>query len=279
MGDEELQRRRASSGRAVSRRRATGDQLGQALEPAQPFLPGNGCVCRRGRREHEQRRIAEPALLQAVLGPLAERAAVGLLADERDHARPELTGELLEPFGAAGEISRAEVARAGSRAEGGVRDADAERKQVELLGRVEQARGQPGGMEQAPEVVARVREVGARSVREAPRVDAAKHDGEARVRAHRERRRAWAGRRLCGFGLAGLEAGLEGEANALGECRRGLSFVGLTGCDDLDAVVGPSPAVAAEVALLLAQRPQPLFHGRQRYATVRTEHAGYRLVR
>ena len=34
-------------------------------------------------------------------------------------------------------------------------------------------------MEQAPEVVARVREVGVRRVREAARVDAAEHDGQA----------------------------------------------------------------------------------------------------
>ena len=38
------------------------DQLAQRREPAQPLVPRNGGVRGRGRREHEERRLAEPAL-------------------------------------------------------------------------------------------------------------------------------------------------------------------------------------------------------------------------
>ena len=77
----------------------------QRAEPAQPLVPRHGRVCRRRRRKHEERRLAEPAFLEAVLRALAERAAVRLLADERDHARPQLAREPLEPLGAAGEVA------------------------------------------------------------------------------------------------------------------------------------------------------------------------------
>ena len=112
-------------------------ELVQRAEPAQPLLPRNGGVRGRGRGQDEERRLAEAAALQAVLGPLAERPAIRLLADERDHARPQLARERLEPLRAAREVAGAEIARAGRRAVGGVRDADPERQQVELLRRVE----------------------------------------------------------------------------------------------------------------------------------------------
>src|SRR4029077_854131 len=98
-------------------------------------------------------------------------AAVRLLPDERDHSRPKRARELLEPLDAAGEIAGSEVAGAWRGAVGRVGDADSEREQVELLGGVEEPRRQPDGVEQAPEVIAGVREVRVRRIREAARVD------------------------------------------------------------------------------------------------------------
>ncbi len=161
-----------------------------------------------------------------MLGALAERATVRLLADESDHARPELAREGLEPLGAAGEVSGSEIAGAGRRPVGGVRDTDPERQQVELLGGLEQARREAGGVEQAPEVVAGVGEVRVRGIRMPARVDATEDDREPRrehVR-HRRRRRHAVG--LCGFGLARLEARLEGEPDPLGQHGRRASVTG-----------------------------------------------------
>ena len=110
------------------------ERVEEGLKPAQPLLPRHGRVGGRGRGQHEERRLAEAALLQPELGPLAERAAVGLLADEPDRARLELARDPLEPLGRAGEVAPAEVARAGRRAVGGVRDADPVVEQLELLG-------------------------------------------------------------------------------------------------------------------------------------------------
>ena len=101
----------------------------------QPLGVGNRGVGRRGRREDEERRRAERAQLRSELGALAEGAAVGLLADERDRARLQLVGETLEPR--AVEVAAAQVARARRRPVRGVRHAVAELEQVELLGRVE----------------------------------------------------------------------------------------------------------------------------------------------
>ncbi len=65
-----------------------------------------------------------------------------------------------------------------------------------------------------------------------------------------------------------LETRFEREPDALGQDRDRLGLV-VTGSPDPDRIVRPHPAVATEVALLLAQRPQPL-HGRQPYETDRT---------
>ena len=78
---------------------------------------------------------------------------------------------------------------------------------------------------------------------------------------------------LCRFGLARLEARLERDPDPLGQGCRRLRFERAADRDDLDGVIAPSPAVAAQVALFLAQRPQPRFHGNERYATVRTVYA------
>ena len=185
-------------------------------------------------------------------------AAVRLLADERDHAGPQLARELLEPLGAAREVAGAQVARAGRRPVGGVRDADPERQQVELLRRIEEARREPGRVEQAPEVVARVREVGVRRVREAAGIDAAEDDARARARARPGRRRVWA---PAGYAASGSRASRRASnaSRIRSVSAAGDSVIeGSAGRDDLDGVLAAPPAVASEVALFLAQRPQPL---------------------
>src|SRR5581483_10976476 len=96
---------------------------GELLEPAQALVPRDRGVRRRGRRQDEEPGLAEPPLLQAERRTLVEEAAVGLLADEGDPLRPELVGEPLDP--GAVEVAAAQVARAGRRPVGGVRDADA----------------------------------------------------------------------------------------------------------------------------------------------------------
>ena len=57
----------------------------------------------------------EPPLLRPELRPLAERAPVGLLADEADRLRAELEREPLQPLGGAREVGAPEVAGAGRR--------------------------------------------------------------------------------------------------------------------------------------------------------------------
>ena len=79
-----------------------------------------------------------------------------------------------------GEVAAPQVTRAGCRPVGSVRHADSLLEQGELLlGRVETGR-QLSRVEQAPEVVARVREVCARFGRHATRVDADEDDPEIR---------------------------------------------------------------------------------------------------
>src|SRR5262249_9052040 len=153
--------------------RQTARAAGELLEPAQALRPGHCGVRGRRGREHEELRLAEPPLLHPELGPLAERAAVRLLADEADPPGLELACELLEPLRRPCEVAAAQVARARRRAVRGVRDADSLAEELELLGRVVEAGREARRVEQAPEVVARVREVCARRRRDASRVDAA----------------------------------------------------------------------------------------------------------
>ena len=114
-----------------------------------------------------------------------------------------------------------------------------ERQKVELLGGIEEARREPGRVQQSPEVVTRVREMRVRSVREAAGVDPAEDD----LQPGREDVRNGGGRllagRLCRFGLARLEARLEREANALGQHGSRLHDQGVAGTDDLDGVLTP----------------------------------------
>src|SRR5206468_10819802 len=98
---------------------------------------------------------------------VAECAAVRLLADEADRARPELDGQPLEALCGAYEIARAQVARTRRRPEGGVREADPVAENLELLGRREEPRREAGVAEKPPEVVAGVREMRGRRGRHA----------------------------------------------------------------------------------------------------------------
>ena len=106
--------------------------------------------------EDEERRLAEAALLRAELRPLAERAAVGLLADEADRERRQLERELRaarpsrRSRPAAGRPTRASCG-------GRIREPDPELEQLELLGRVA-SRGVNPAACRPPEVVAGVRE-------------------------------------------------------------------------------------------------------------------------
>jgi hypothetical protein len=118
--------------------------------------------------------------LQAELRPLAERAAIRLLADEGEPARLQLARYALEPLGAAREVAPAQIARSRCRAVRGIRDPDALLQQLELLGRVVEAGREVRRVQQPPEVVARVGEVRVRRGGDPPRIDAAEDDVEAR---------------------------------------------------------------------------------------------------
>ena len=152
----------------------------EAAEPAQPLGVWDSGVRGRRRRQDVQTCAAELAALEAESCALAEGTAVRLLADERDHTRLELCCDAFEALGRTLEIRTPEVAGAGSRAVRGVREAEAVARQLPLLVGLEQARRQPGVVEQAPEVVAWVREVGTCSGGDAPRVDAAEDRLQAR---------------------------------------------------------------------------------------------------
>ena len=178
--------RRVDEERAHGRPRHRLEPVVERAEPAEPLGVGHRGVRRRGRREDEERGVVELARLRAELGALAEDAAVGLLADEGDRVRPELVGQLLEPAGV--EVAAPEVARARRRAVRGVGHAEPELEQLELLLGLEEPRREAGVVEQAPEVVARVREVGVRGRRDPAGVDAAEDAAEVRARGRRERR-------------------------------------------------------------------------------------------
>ena len=68
---------------------------------------------------------AQRPVLDAVLGALAEDAAVALLADEGEPAGTELIRDPLEPLAGAREVGAAQVGRSRRRARRRVREADA----------------------------------------------------------------------------------------------------------------------------------------------------------
>jgi hypothetical protein len=99
--------------------------------------------------------------LEPEVWALVERPAVGLLADERDRPRTQLSCDALQSFGGTRKVNAPEVAGPPRRPVGRVRDADAEPGQLVLIVRREQPRREAGVVQEAPEVVARVGEVGA----------------------------------------------------------------------------------------------------------------------
>ena len=147
------------------------DERGELAEPAQALRPRDGGVGGRGRRQDEQPGLTERPGLEAEARPLAERPAVCLLADERHHRGTELSGDPLEPLGAAREVGRPQVAGPGRRPWRRVGDADAQAEDLRLAIGSEQLGREAGRLEQAPEVVARVREVSGGCRGDAPGVD------------------------------------------------------------------------------------------------------------
>jgi hypothetical protein len=100
-------------------------------------VPRHRGIRRRRRRKDEELRVAELSILRAELRPLAEEAAIRLLADEADPLRRIRMRYLLDPR--AVEVTLAEIAGAGCRAVGRIRDPDAFVQQVELLARLVEA--------------------------------------------------------------------------------------------------------------------------------------------
>ena len=66
-------------------------------------------------------------------GAFAKHALVRGLADERDDARLEVSGDSLEPLARAGEVGGAKVARSTRRPASRVRQADPEREELAEL--------------------------------------------------------------------------------------------------------------------------------------------------
>ena len=98
------------SARLGRRARAFRDCGEEGLKPAQALGPRHRRVRGRRRREHEERRLGQAALLRSELRPLAECAAIGLLADEADRAWAKLDGDPLQPLRRAGEVRATQVA-------------------------------------------------------------------------------------------------------------------------------------------------------------------------
>ena len=114
------------------------ERVGEGAEPVEPLGDKGPLRSRVRSRKNEEADVADRSLLRAVLGACAERAAVRLLADECDGARPELEGDAPQVVFGVGEVGAAEVARPWCRAGGCVRRADAEVEQLELLSWLEQ---------------------------------------------------------------------------------------------------------------------------------------------
>ena len=169
----ERARRHTSKARAAE---ASGDAAGQRNEVAQ--APGTSAVAPPTApprspatwTEDEERRLAEPALLEPELA-LARRTCrvYATLPTNAIDRRPERARDLLQPLGSAGEVGLAQLARAARRASRRVREPDAEREQLGRLLRREQPRREPGGVQQPPEVVPRIRERRARAARSSGR--------------------------------------------------------------------------------------------------------------
>ena len=114
-----------------------------------------------------------------MLGSLAKGSLVRDLPNEGDDARLELEGDRLEPLAGSREVGGAKVARAACRPSRSIRQPDAEVDQRPLFVRLELPWREPGGMQQPPEVVARIREGGARGRARQTWIDAAEDESDA----------------------------------------------------------------------------------------------------
>ena len=115
-----------------------------------------------------------------MLGSTAEHAGVRRLAHEPDDPRPEGPGDLLQTRGRADEIRTAKVADTLRRPARGIRQPDAVRKQLELLLRREEPRREVRSVQEAPEVVPRVRESSSRGRARPSGIDPTEDDADAR---------------------------------------------------------------------------------------------------
>ena len=221
-------------------------------EPAEPLGPRDCGVRGRGRGEHEQLRVTQRSLLKSMLRALPEDSLVRGLADERDAAGSEVRRDGLDALTRPREVGRAQVARSARRPAGGVRQTDPVPRKLSKLLWLEQARREPGGVEQSPEVVAGIRERRAGCCARSTRVDPAEDHAQS-------------GREDVGNGRFGQAAsGSRASSRSSSSMRRRsptspASTGGQTSArEHLHGVLGVAPAVAALVALRLAERPEPL---------------------
>ena len=150
-------------------------------EPAQALGVGNGGVGRRRRRQDEETDVAQRRVLRR-RAPAGRRRRRGRPPCRRTRARADDSSPAIRSRRSSGalEVAAAKVAGALRRAVRGVRHADPELEQGELLVRLEEPRREAGVVQQAPEVVARVREMRAGRRRDASGVDPAEDDREPR---------------------------------------------------------------------------------------------------
>ena len=107
-------------------------------------MPWHGRIGRRRRRKHEQARLGQPTILLAESRPLAEGAAIRLLADKADPQGTKLVREALQACCGVREVGAAQISRARRRTVDGVRQPDSFGEQVVLLVWLVQARGEAG---------------------------------------------------------------------------------------------------------------------------------------
>ena len=181
--------------------RAHGRPLGddepvvQRLEPLQPLDVRNRGVRGRRRRQHEEprRRRASGSAGRARAGRRTRRGRPPCR-----RTRSPAAAARAPPLEAGRvEVAAPQVARAGRRPVRGVRDADAELEQGELLLRVVEPRREAAVVQKPPEVVARIREMRGGRGRDAARVDAAEDAAQVGGEDVRDVRAAWAGHAAC----------------------------------------------------------------------------------
>ena len=153
---------------------ASSQEVAERLEPAQPLGPGDRGVRGRGRREHEERRLAEATLLQPELRR-ARRTRRGTPPCRRSRSPVAAARRAIRSSRSA---EPAKSPRLRSPEPGVVRYAALvtpmpELQQLELLARLVEARREARSVQEPPEVVARVGEVGVRGGGDATGVDPA----------------------------------------------------------------------------------------------------------